>query len=365
MENQDFNEEIESLDTEPTNEVKDYSNSLGNSLGIDPNVVSKFYFLKKEEIGILPPKKEDNNKPSIIKRILFTVAVLFSLALVGFGVYYYLSMANSKARGKVVPKDLVFDVNTELSHKPEDYATFRTISADNCYVDLNNVDVTKPGKYSYSIVCGNESFPGVIVIRDTTTPEVVLKKVVKSVNETISPEEFIESCNDESDCHYSFRDEGEVNSHLKTPGTYEVSIKVSDNDDNSIYVNAELEVINGSISYYLTCKSNAAFSSDETYAIIYTDSFGIKEDNQFSSSASRIISLMYFDSDSYSNDKGSIKDDTFKDYKGKITYDDDKYIINVESSLTKETLEQENSNWSDNVDDILNIYKNKEYVCTK
>ena len=66
MNNQDqnFDDGIETLDIEPqtakiNNGVDDYSNNIGSSIGISPSYISNIDLSKKEQIGFLPPEKEE------------------------------------------------------------------------------------------------------------------------------------------------------------------------------------------------------------------------------------------------------------------------------------------------------------------
>jgi hypothetical protein len=171
MNNDDFEEPIESLDDTPVSSEQshDYTDMIGSEAGLKSNITdTSVAFGKHEDIGILPPNKDNDGKGSLGKKILFTIVVLLAMGFVGFGVYYYLSMANSRAKDKVKTKDLTYDVGVDLSMDPKDYATFKGVSPTNCYVDLANVDVNKAGKYEYQVVCGNEAYKGNITIKSNS-----------------------------------------------------------------------------------------------------------------------------------------------------------------------------------------------------
>ena len=373
MNNQDqnFDDGIETLDIEPqtakiNNGVDDYSNNIGSSIGISPSYISNIDLSKKEQIGFLPPEKEEKKKKkNIVKLFVTIIIVCFSIALVGFGVYYYLSLANSKAKKKVILKDLVFDVDTSLSTSPLDYATFNGISSTNCYVNTKDVDTKKSGKSNYSIVCGNEKYDGTITILDKTPPEAVLKTVNKKVNDSIEASEFIESCTDDSECIYSFMDEQQVKASIQNVGSYTVRIKVSDTSGNSIYLDGTLNVTSSDIAYYLECSSPLNNSSEE-YVSSIIDELGFNDKDEYLNTLNRTTSYMYLDSNAYKTDKENSGDNAFKNQTGIVSFDDSKYTVKVTYAISKEQFESE-SNQSDlnNYETINNYYNSKSYICIK
>lgn len=373
MNNQDqnFDDGIETLDIEPqtakiNNGVDDYSNNIGSSIGISPSYISNIDLSKKEQIGFLPPEKEEKKKKkNIVKLFVTIIIVCLSIALVGFGVYYYLSLANSKAKKKVIPKDLVFDVDTNLSTSPLDYATFNGVSSTNCYVNTKDVDTKKSGKYNYSIVCGNEKYDGTITILDKTPPEAVLKTVNKKVNDSIEASEFIESCTDDSECIYSFMDEQQVKASIQNVGSYTVRIKVSDTSGNSIYIDGTLNVTSSDIAYYLECSSPLNNSSEE-YVSSIIDELGFNDKDEYLNTLNRTTSYMYLDSNAYKTDKENSGDNAFKNQTGIVSFDDSKYTVKVTYAISKEQFDSEsNQNDLNNYETINNYYNSKSYICIK
>lgn len=369
--NQQFDDGIETLDIEPqtakiNNGIDDYSNNIGSNIGISPSYISNIDLSKKEQIGFLPPEKEEKKaKKNIVKLFVTIIIVCLSIALVGFGVYYYLSLANSKAKKRVIPKDLVFDVDENLSTSPLDYATFNGISSTNCYVNTKEVDIKKSGKYNYSIVCGNEKYDGTITILDKTPPVVVLKTVDKKVNDSIEASEFIEHCTDDSECIYSFMDEHEVKVNIQNAGSYSIRIKVSDTSGNSIYLDGTLNVTSSDIAYFVQC-SSPLNNSSEQYVLSIIDELGFNDKDEYLNTLNRTTTYMYLDSNAYKNDKDNSSDNTFKNQTGIVSFDDNKYTVKVTYAISKTQFDSE-SNETDlnNYQSINEYYNSKSYICIK
>ena len=365
MDNQNTEEEVELLE-EPiikNNVQSDYSNTLGSTSGIDPNFISDLNFNKREEIGILPPNIEKNKSKKPFKAIIVILVVLLSLAFVGFGVYFYLSRANSKAKDKIVPNNLSFDIGTTLSLSPTDYATFKGMSSENCYVDLSAVDTNKAGQYSYSIICGNESYQGTIEIKDVNAPKVETKDIVKTVGAKLKAEEFITKCSDSSNCSVKFKDEELIQSYLAKAGEYEVVLVIEDESGNSTEATAKLSVIEKQIAYYLSCMSNMSFDTDFKYTEYSVDKLAFEENGTFAKILTRTYTYAYFSSADYNEAKTQISDNTFKEHTGTINSNDEKYEINVVVSISGEELDKEGL--PNDFTSINNKYLNKEYSCVK
>lgn len=366
MKYQNVDEEIESLDIEPVTEpldiMSDYSNTIGTNVGIDPTHISNIDLSKKEEIGFLPPKKDiKKKKTNVLKLIVTILIVLASIFLVGFGVYYYLSLANSKAKNRVIPKDLVYEKGVSLSNNPADYATYNGISSTNCYVNTKDVDINKSGNYNYQVVCGNDAYNGTITISDSEAPKVAVKTVNKMVNDSIEAKEFIIECTDDSECVYSFMDEKAVLNNMLTPGSYTIKLKVSDTSSNSVYIDAILNVSSSDIDYYLECQSPMSMP-DENYAIITSDTFAFNSSDLYLNIANRGVTFLYLDSSSYQSAKIENTDSVFKNQTGNVTYQDDKYSVLVQMAITKEML---NNTEFTSLEQIENYYKSMSYTCTK
>ena len=369
MDNSNIEEPIENLDDQPITDIPsapiDYSNEFNTSSGINSSYVTKLNFSKKEDIGLLPPGRNDNyRKLSLIKKILFTIVILASLAAIGYGLYYYLSLANSKAKNRVKTNELIVDIGASLSTNPEDYATFKGISSANCYVDLKQVDSKSVGKYTYSIVCGNEKYPGSIIIKDGVLPVVTTKPITKIKNSDLLAEDFIITCEDDSKCTHKFKDDSKVKEYLSSAGEYEILIITSDESNNQVESKEKLTVIEADIAYYLTC-TNMGFSEDNSYMKTQEDKLAFDNNNSFLGIANRKIVFNYFESNKYKNEKSG-NSTGFKDYQGTVTYNDDKYEVTFNFVLDNETLNSEYAN--EFPTDYLNIwafYVTKNFTCNK
>jgi hypothetical protein len=333
-----------------------------NNIGVNP---INFDPPKKDNIGIIPPKKEKPPKDTK-KKVLFVLLILILIAGVAAGVYFYLKIAKEKAiANEVKTNTITIELGSELSSDINTYASFNGVTSTNCVLDTSKVDKGTIGKYDYTITCGSNNYKGVLVIQDTVAPKVTLKDVTKTLNDSISPEDFINSCDDKSECKYLFNDEASVKTDMATAGTYTVMIKVEDTSGNNVVVTGNLNVVNGTIAAYLKCSSEYMLHSKYNATYHYLDSFGIDNGNNYLGIATREKIYVFLQASEYNTVKEqNEKNTSFDDTTGTLSWDDKQYSLTISSDLSKTTLDSEyGSTFPSTYNGIKSYYENKGYTC--
>ena len=185
------------------------------------------------------PKKKGGNK------LLFVIVVLLAITAVGVGVYIFLSISSGK--NAVVVKQVNIELGSSVSTNINDYATFKNIDVNTCSLDTTKITDTSTlgSEYPFNIKCGEYVYTGKAKIVDTTVPEVTMKEeLTVALNSTVKPEDFIENCNDASDCTYEFKEEAKVTEYLKTAASYKIDIIIKDAAGNEVIKTATLTVSN-------------------------------------------------------------------------------------------------------------------------
>lgn len=252
---------LDVVDSEPTNnQMLDFNNFDMPQPGFE-SIPTNFDI---GDIGSVPPvdpksKKEKKKKSNA----WFVILVIILILIVGALVFYYLKVSKGTLDKAVTPKDITIEVGTELSADINDYAEFSSISSNNCILNTKEVDSSKLGTYEYRITCGTKSYSGSVYVKDTMSPLVTTKILVKKVGDTVKPEDFIEKCEETTSCTYAYSNAEEVNTSLSQAGTYNIGIIVNDENNNSTTVEAKLVVIESDIKVYLNCVSEPI--TEETF----------------------------------------------------------------------------------------------------
>lgn len=101
------------------------------------------------------------------------------------------------------------------------------------------IDKNQPGEYEVKLLIGEKECISILEVVDTAAPEVVTKSAKIQAWETLTAETLIESILDATDTTIAFA--GTPN--FTTVGIHEVPIVVTDAYDNSVTVNATVEVL--------------------------------------------------------------------------------------------------------------------------
>ena len=219
-----------------------------------------------------PPRKKTN-------KLIFVIIIVLALAAVGVGVYIFLNLAKNKAP-LVTIKNVQIELGSEISTNIDDYAFFRNVDKATCSLDTTNLksDILD-AQYNFTINCRDMgNYRGTVTVVDTTKPEVVTKDLEIGVNGTVIAENFIESCDDASECSYSFQDEEKVKEDITKAGEYEIEISVKDKANNEVIVKAKLTVSENVAKIYLNCSKTT-----DDYSVV--TKYGLNE-NEFNNEIS-------------------------------------------------------------------------------
>ena len=204
-----------------------------------------------DQIGSTPeidPKaktKKGNGK----KTLLFCLIIVLIAAL-GCGAYYLINIKQIFKTNSVEVKDLTVNSGETLSTNIDDYGTFKNTSSSNCVLDTSKVDMTKAGKYTYTISCGEDQYQGSVTVIDKTAPEVELNFKYTVAPQPLYKEEIVRSIS-ETDAEYEFTSEEEANTAFSTPGLNIISITAKDASENSKEVVAPVAVLSSDMQFII------------------------------------------------------------------------------------------------------------------
>ena len=361
--NSNNNDDIEMLgNTTAIPPIPKVNNGLPETIVTGP---VKDFEPPKNSVGELPPK-DDGPKKKKEKKVLFVILIIVLILGVAFGVYYYLNMAKKKSLdNQVKTNNLVLELGSSIETDITKYATFNGISSANCVLDTTKIDNKNVGTYDYTITCGTNKYTGKVVVQDTVSPKVTTKDVTASLNETIKPESFIETCDDSTVCSYEFNDENAVKTDLATAGTYIVSIKVKDASGNTVIVNGNLTVTGNSITSYLECTSPVTLQTSYSGTTFSVDKLGFDSSNTFVSSASRIIKYVFLKASDYTSIKQNNENaSSYDNISGTLAWDDTNYTLSITNNLPLNTLTSDyGSTFPTDYNTIKSFYENKQYTC--
>ena len=297
------------------------------------------------EIGTVPPIPDNPIPMPVVNtpepkpkkkmnKTLFVLIIVLLIAAVGVGVYIFLNVSNKTTTPNVVLKNVEIELGSEVSSNIEDYATFNGIASSSCTLDTSAISTdTLNQEYDFTIVCNGVTYTGKAKIVDTTAPIVEVKEVTVQVGTTVSPEDFIASCSDASECSYQFKNEATVNGYLTQAGTDNaVEIVVTDEAGNTANVTALLNVTVDEVpTVYLRC------TLDNVSLV-----FGIIDGN-FSGNVTRSTTFTLEESE-YNNLKDTYLGSaniTYEDITGTPSFDDSTLTLTVSEVLTKAELDSE------------------------
>ena len=192
---------------------------------------------------------EDSGSKYIFVKCLI---IIFIVGILIGGFLYY------KNKNTIRLKKVVVELGSKLSLDVRDYLLSGERFSSDYNLYLDDVNINKVGTYDYKVRYNKHVKVGKIVVKDTIKPEVSVDDVTIGVNEDIKPIYLVTSCKDLAlPCSAVFDDDNVI-SKFKNPGTYDVKIKVSDANGNSVLKNISV-----------TVKENVNFTSVMTSDLEY------------------------------------------------------------------------------------------------
>lgn len=331
---------------------------VNNNFNVENNVNGFTNANKVENIGAVPPQNNEEKKKKPMNKILFILLIVVLIGAVAFGVYYFLNISNNAV--KLTTKTLSIGVGETLPDDIKEYITATKGNISTCSINTKNVDISTIGEYEVTINCGKNIYKTKVIVSDKTAPEVKLNMVFKTINSTVTVEDFVKSCNDPSNCKTNFADEAKVKEYLLTAGgPYEVGIEATDDAGNKEVYNAILYVTNEEISLF------ADFTSAETSLTEYkvkktvNDIFSINRALVFQGAARRDYKYTFENQADYEE---IVKDKadtiTFDGVTGLARYNDKNLTLEISTDLSLDTLKSENNGeFPTSYQEIQAIYK--------
>lgn len=301
-----------------------------------------------EDEGKGKKKKEGNKKTLIILLLVLLVAAI------GFGVYYFLTMAKNTSTNSIATKEVKIELGSTLSTNIEDYATISGYNKNDCKLNLDNVNVNKVSTYKFSVTCGKTSEEGTVMVDDTTKPEAITSDLTLLPNSTLNAEDFIEECLDASTCSYEFKTD--VTNLTSTTGEYDVEILVSDEYNNQNTVTAKLIISRTAPARYLTCKKNEESIEDISATLVDSYKIGIDANDNFYN-AVRISKFQFQDKNKYTTVVNDYNEtDGIHEIIGKATFDENGSSIIIKGNKTLDDMNKELNGKLPNNSNILRAF---------
>lgn len=359
-------ETIENVSTPVNNNISDNSNSTIDSNGSgstivnqmpnnnspEPTPVDNFDAVPRPPIFEDEGKKKKNKKGNSKALVLLLVIIL--IALVGFGVYYFLNMAKSKANSNIVSaKEVKIELGDALPTDLGFYANISGYQKSDCTLNIDNVDINKVGTSKYTITCGKQTEEGLVIIDDTKPPKVVTNDLVVLINSTLKAEDFIDSCNDASGCSYAFITD--VTSLTNKVGDYDLEILVSDEYNNQTTVTAHVSISKTAPASYLTCTKPSSYLEDiqANYGITYK--IGLDNNNAFMN-ANKTAEFVFDSLENYNNNISSYNEAIgINGVTGTPNFNEENKTISIKASNM--TLEDLNKDLNGNTPSDANVLK--------
>jgi len=342
------------------------SNNANGVVGLDPmlntNINGFVEPNKVENIGAMPPKNDEpkGKKPN---KIVFIILVLALIAGVAYGVYYYLSV--SKTKVTVTPKENIeISINEKLSSDPGDYALIKGTDSSNCTRNVDNVNTSKPGVYEYTVTCNGKDYKGKITVKDMEGPELAVKIVYTTVNNTVDVNSFVTKCEDPSGCVVSFVDPATATNYMNTAGgPYDIDIIAKDSLDNTTKAKAILYVVPYDIQITMVFDASSEKIGNVTKTVSDKLKFGYNETIVYLNAGRREYKYVFSNKQEYEAAVGDKTSEmTYDNMTGLAFYDDENLTLTISTNLDQNTLNSEASGaFPTAFNDIRTLYENKGY----
>ncbi len=253
------------------------------------------------------------------------------------------------------------EIGSEISSNINDYAKFNKYDSNLCTLNTSEIKSTSTlnAEYTFSISCEGNVYRGKVKIVDTVAPRVLLKNVSVGINGEVLAKDFISSCEDKTECSYSFKDEAKVKESLDKEGEYEVEIVAKDTSGNETVAKGKLTVSAAVADIYLICNK-------ELNGFTETNKFGLV-DSTFSKSTTRIYTFKLSDAE-YSGLKESsanTEEITYKNITGKADFNDTDKTLSLTKTIGYDDLNKEvGSDLPLAYNELKAFYEDKDYSCS-
>lgn len=298
----------------------------------------------EKQVRVNSIKKKKQKIMTTDRKRANTITSLIVLVVAGLivGVYYYFKNRETEADFKL--KDITIELGTKPSAKITDYITWKNVDEITYKLDTSKIDTSKVGDYKFSVTHVKVTKKGKAKVEDTTAPTATLKDVEFFLNDTYTAADFIESCNDLSECSYRFSDDAESKT-ADAIGKSAAYILVSDKYKNSTVIKAPFNVVekDNSLTCYIDITQN-------DYTAVDTIEIKFDETNKMTA-ATRVIANSYINDKAYNDMKTAYSD------LSSFTFDDTK------KTVTKTELYGKSIYGLSNRDALLKYFEKESYSC--
>ncbi len=313
----------------------------------------------------LPPEPTSKKGKKGRKSLLIIIIFILIMAI-GFGVYYFLNMGKTTAPAiNITPIFQNLELGDSIPTEPAKFVTVTGLDINTCTVNSSEINNKKIGNYNYSVTCAGRTVTGTVTVKDTKGPVVKLKTLRVTPNTTVTLNDFVVSCTDPSlsnGCNdIKIKEDIDLNEIIKTPGTYNFTLLVSDDYASTSPSEEETHIT----------EAKATLIVDEN-APSLTITCSLKNNNikttyEYGLTAERSISLIekttteeYEDEQTYTEAKEKLPNTS------DATTDDEEQTITTTEEYTMDKLmtELKLENAFTGYEDIFSYHENAGYTCS-
>lgn len=193
-------------------------------------------------------------KKKMNKNTLIIIIALAVVILVCGGYWVYNNLLNKPVI--LTLRNLTLELGEKVPTEINKYVDKMEGKESDYSLNLSSIVEDEVGVYNYTVTYKRQSKTGTVTIEDTTIPKLTLKDVTVKIGDEVKIEDFIEACEDESNCTYAFEDEIDTKMTENT-GTYDLRIIAKDESGNETTQVAKLIVTEEGAS-----GGNSAVSTD-------------------------------------------------------------------------------------------------------
>ncbi len=344
-----------------------------DDIGTDPTTVEVVDVLDLDNSNTNQTNNNENpnNKgkaKSLVKKILLAFFILLLMALVAFGVYFYLHLGKKKVaeKPKFVLDDKTVYVEAELSKSIFDYGDFSSVDISGCTLDTSKVNTKIKGEYEYSMICDGDKYTGKITVVDKYDFEITANVLYKTSSDVLIASEFM---TDSHNYTYNLKDKN-VTDYLYTPGgPYYVELEAEDKEDKDKdkgTVSSIMYVTEAKARNFLTCTSDSQKLEEPQELTYYiTDVFAFDSFRNYLHVPSRIYVFDDLIVDEYITLINTIENGTITlgDITGYALRDDSNNVLRIAVEFTDEMLNDETDNIRLTFNNIKKHYEDNKYTC--
>lgn len=233
---------------------------------------------RKEEFEKLKnrKKKKEKIKPSKTAQKFQNGMALSSLFVIICLALFFWYVKTAPTEEDFLPLTVMIELGEKLPIRTSSYVQPGRGEVDELLyaLDTSKVVLEEAGEYEFTVTYKGITKIGKVIIKDTTKPQLEVRKVFIVEGSTYSANSFVESCVDWSGCNYSFQD-SDTEKKYTEPGSYVVYVVATDAYQNSETKKASLIIeARGNVKTYVKNSGflyDAGYEVDEKYELHYDE----------------------------------------------------------------------------------------------